>query len=76
MKKSKARKLLSRGFDEVREKVESKSRFLRSCDNCLSFYAEKNDTEEVCQNPSVLAYDICVDGNRVYCAFWKYCGGK
>lgn len=64
------------GYDDIQEKVKKSSRYTRCCDNCNFFYMSKDDTEEVCQNTSVLPYDVVVDDNRVYCNFWKGVGEK
>lgn len=61
----------SRGYSRVRDDVSVRSRIFRCCDNCRFFYQDKGDTEEVCQNQEVLEYDIAVEGNRVFCGFWK-----
>lgn len=65
---------LTKGFKPIREKVVKSARYMRACDNCKYFYQTPEDEEEVCQNSNVLEYDICVDGNRVYCTFWKGIG--
>lgn len=63
----------TRGYKEVKEKINKNVRFNRSCDNCDFFYMSKDDEEEVCQNLSVLPYDVSVDENgRTYCSYWKY----
>lgn len=62
----------SRGYKEIKEKVEKTAKYTRSCENCTFYYKTDEDDEELCQNPNVLAYDICVEENRTYCSFWKY----
>lgn len=62
----------TKGFTPVKEKVEKSFRYSRSCDNCEFYLKEKEDEEEVCQNPNVLPYDVCVEENRTFCSFWKY----
>ena len=66
----------NRGYDNVKEKVKKSFRYTRSCENCNFFYMSKEDEEELCQNPNVLPYDICVDEGRTYCSFWKYVADK
>ena len=63
----------SRGYKEVKEKVNKNAKYNRSCDNCNFYYMSKDDEEELCQNPNVLPYDICVEDNgRTHCSFWQY----
>lgn len=67
---------LSRGYSSIREKVTKSARYMRACENCKFYFQTTEDEEEVCQNPEVLEFDICQDGDRVYCAFWKGIGSK
>lgn len=71
---SKKKVILSRGFEDVQKKVEKNSRYTRSCDNCEYYndYIIDEQEEDTCTHPSVLPYDICIDGDRVYCSFWRY----
>lgn len=63
----------TRGYDDQRERMKKNSTFTRSCFNC-EFYGQcEGDTEEVCQNPNVLKYDMVSDGNNIYCLYWKQC---
>ena len=62
---------LKRGFLPIREQIQSKSRFLRDCNNCKHFYQDTSDEEELCQNEQVLEFDICVDKERTYCCYWQ-----
>lgn len=62
----------TRGYKDIKEKVKKSYRYTRSCENCHSYGRTEEDEEEVCQNPNVLPYDICVDENRTYCSFWRY----
>lgn len=72
----KKRPLLSRGYDESRERMEKNSYYSRSCFNCAYYYQDFGDKEEVCQNSDVLEYDMIVDGNTVYCLKWKSASAK
>ncbi len=60
-----------RGYQSVRDKVNKSPRFSMSCGNCASYYQSEGDTEECCQDPSVLEYDMVVEDTRVYCIKWK-----
>ena len=62
--------LFTRGYDDVRRKVEKGSRFTMSCYNCDFFYQAVGDKEEVCQNPDVLKYDMVVTESSIYCNRW------
>lgn len=62
---------LTKGYKNVREKVINTSRYTKECGNCRFFYQTEEDEEELCQNSNVLKYDICVEGERVYCSFWR-----
>ncbi len=65
-----------RGYEPVREKLNKAPRFSMSCGNCSSYYQAEGDTEECCQDPSVLEYDMVIEENRVYCIKWKPIGGR
>lgn len=64
----------SKGFKDVREKVNKSAKYMRACENCKFFYQSREDDEEVCQNTEVLEFDICVEGSRTFCVFWKGIG--
>lgn len=66
----------SRGYNDVKDKVIKAFRYTRSCENCAFYYMTKDDEEELCQNPNVLPYDICVEETRTYCSFWRYVSEK
>jgi len=70
-KKREKKPIFTRGYKECRSKVNSGSKFVRSCFNCAYFYQEHGDTEEVCQNTDVIEYDMIVEGNTIYCLKWK-----
>lgn len=70
-KERKKKPIFTRGYKDCREKVNSGSKFVRSCFNCAHFYQDHGDTEEVCQNPEVIEYDMIVEGNTIYCLKWK-----
>ena len=63
--------MFSRGYGEVRNKVAKGSKYIMCCQNCRFFSKEKGDTEELCQNDSVLSYDIVTSENSVYCLKWQ-----
>lgn len=63
--------LFTRGYDDVRRRVEKGSRFTMSCYNCDYFYQASGDKEEVCQNPDVLKYDMVITETSIYCNRWK-----
>lgn len=60
-------KLFNRGFKEVRDRLCRKSKYTMSCYSCNWYYQAPGDTEETCQNPDVLSYDITVDEFGVCC---------
>lgn len=66
----------TKGFKPIRDHVSTKSRYLRDCNNCVYFYQDEHDDEEVCQNQKVLEFDICNDKDRVYCCYWSLNGEK
>lgn len=70
---SKKRPVFSRGYKECREKLNNGSVFVRSCFNCVYYYQEYGDIEEVCQNDSVLEYDMVTNNNSIYCLKWLPC---
>lgn len=65
--------LFTRGYGDVRKKVEKGSRFTMSCFNCEYYYQASGDKEEVCQNPDVLKYDMVVTETSIYCNRWELC---
>ena len=50
----------SRGYDDVRKRVEKGSRYTMSCYNCDFFSQEMGDDTEMCQNSEVLQFDMIV----------------
>ena len=68
--------LFNRGHSELNERLEKRSRFTMSCYNCDYFYQTEEDSEEVCQNPTVLKYDMVVSESNVYCNQWTNCKDK
>ena len=66
-------RLFSKGYSEVRRRVEKGSRFTMSCYNCDYYYQAVGDQEEVCQNPDVLKYDMVITETSIYCNRWKMC---
>ena len=63
--------IFTRGYNEVRKKLEKGSRFTMSCYNCDHYYQAVGDTTEVCQNPDVLQYDMVVTDTSIYCNRWE-----
>lgn len=70
-RKKKESPLITRGYKEVIEVMKKKAKFIRHCNSCHYFYKSKGDEEELCQNDSVLEYDIIVDGTTIFCHYWK-----
>ena len=70
MSKQKA-PLISRGYSIAREKAVKSGKFLKSCYNCEHYYQSEEDSEEVCQNPNVLPYDMVITTSNIYCSLWK-----
>lgn len=68
--------LFNRGYSELNDRLEKRSRYTMSCFNCDYFYQTAEDEEEVCQNPTVLKYDMVVSENNVYCNQWTNCKDK
>lgn len=62
--------LMSRGYSNIRDRINKNPFYNRSCFNCIYYYKKRGDDEELCHNNNVLEYDVCVDGNRIYCGFW------
>ena len=65
--------VFNHGYNSVRAKVESGSVYLKSCYNCDYYYQAVGDKTEVCQNPTVLRYDMVVTETSIYCNQWKPC---
>ena len=63
--------MFSRGFKEVNDRVSKGSKFTMSCYHCEYYYQDTGDSEEVCQNPDVLQYDMVVTTTTIYCNRWK-----
>lgn len=63
--------VFSRGYREVRQRVEKGSKYTMSCYNCEHYYQAVGDKTEVCQNPEVLKYDMVVTETSIYCTKWK-----
>ena len=70
------KKHFSRGYDSVRERVSKGSKYTMSCYNCEYFYQEFGDSEEMCQNPNVVKFDMVVTSTNIYCNRWKMCKRK
>lgn len=69
--KNKERPLFTRGYKELAEVQKQKSKFIRHCNSCLFYYADKGEKEEYCQNEHVLPYDVVQDGSNISCHYWK-----
>lgn len=66
----------SKGYKDVRERVSKGSKYTMSCYNCDYYYQEYGDTEEMCQNPNVLKYDMVITPTNIYCNHWKISSRK
>lgn len=66
----KKKSLFTRGYNESRQRLAKNSYFTRSCFNCAYYEQAVGDKEEMCQNTSVLQYDMVVEENNVYCLKW------
>ena len=62
--------IFSRGYKESRDRLAKNSYYSRSCFNCAYYFQASGDKEEMCQNNSVLEYDMVVTENNVYCVKW------
>lgn len=62
--------LFTRGYNDVRKRIEKGSHFIKSCFNCAYYYQAVGDKEEVCQNPDVLKYDMVITDSSIYCNRW------
>lgn len=72
----KKRPKFTRGYQESRERLNKNAYYLRSCFNCDDYYQASGDKEEMCQNPTVLQYDMVVTDNNVYCLKWHSSSSK
>lgn len=64
-------KPFSRGYNEIRKKMNTSAKYTKCCNNCAFYYKDRSDKEEVCQNSQVLEYDMVYEDNRVFCCRWK-----
>lgn len=65
-----------RGYEVSRERIRTSPRFAMSCFNCNHYFQGEGDIEEVCQNNEVLEFDMVVEGNNIFCAYWQQCKSK
>lgn len=70
---SSEKRLFTRGYSDIRNRLSKNSRFTQSCYNCEYYYQTAMDKEEVCQNPDVLKYDMVITESNIYCNRWKLC---
>lgn len=63
--------IFTRGYKESRERLAKNPYYTRSCFNCANYYQASGDKEEMCQDPSVLQFDMVVTENNVYCVKWR-----
>lgn len=68
--KKKSKPVFTRGYKDVRARIEKYPKFFMSCLNCDYYFKDKGDDVELCQNPNVLQYDMVVEPDRVYCIHW------
>lgn len=73
MSGEKKRPILTRGYQESRERLQKNSYYTRSCFNCEYYYQASGDKEECCQNPNVIEFDMVVTDTNVYCVNWCQC---
>lgn len=66
----------TKGYKTVRDRISNGSKYTMSCYNCNYFYQDFDDTEEVCQNPEVLKYDMVVTPTNIYCNRWRITNRK
>ncbi len=69
---------LTRGFKDVRKKINATKgsiRSVRSCASCKYFY-DGGDGEETCHNSGVTPFDITEEDNKTYCTFYTPIGAK
>ena len=69
--KAKSKNNITRGFKAVEDSLKKKSRYVKSCNNCHFYYAQKFEKEEYCQNDQVTQYDIVIEGSTCFCCYWK-----
>ena len=69
--KKKSKNNISRGYKPLEEALKSKSRYVKTCNNCHYYYAKKFEKEEYCQNDQVTQYDIVIEGSTCFCCYWK-----
>lgn len=69
----KEKPLFTRGYSELTNTLKKKAKWIRHCNNCHFFYKDKGDTEELCQNESVLPYDVVIEGTTIFCHYWRPC---
>ena len=67
---SKKKSIFSRGYQESRERLSKNSYYSRSCFNCAKYFQASGDKEEVCQDQTVLEYDMVVTENSISCMKW------
>lgn len=65
-----------KGFDIIRAKARQRNQYLMSCFNCDYYYQAYGDSEELCQNPDVLEYDMINTSSSIYCLRWKAVEGR
>lgn len=63
--------MFSRGYSDVRKRIEKNPHYTMSCYNCEYYYKTARDKTEVCQNKDVLKYDLVVTDTSIYCSKWK-----
>lgn len=75
-KKKEDKPLFTRGYKELLEQQKKKARFIRHCNSCAFYFADKGEKEEYCQNTNVLSYDVVQEGSNIFCHYWKPCEPK
>lgn len=66
----------TRGFKQLRKKLEENPKYIMSCFNCDHYSQEDGDSEEVCQNSSVLKFDMREEYGNIFCIYWRRNGKK
>ena len=66
----------TKGYSECRKRLNNNAFYSRSCFNCEHYYQAVGDDEEMCQNESVLEYDMVYSNNTVYCLKWSPCNKR
>lgn len=61
----------SKGYSELRNRMNKRSKYTMSCYNCQFYYQGDGDKEEVCQNPEVLKYDMVITESSIFCNRWQ-----